>query len=139
MENKLCVGVSRDQWRKTMHICVTLCSHSLCWVWECAGQRISLYALARNPHKGLRSRTSTRPEVEEERKGRTKWRQGLIDKGIQREQSTTESRGRTVSRRRQWGKTVKNELTLLVAFVEVRAKYTPTIVYKCTKSCTKSS
>ena len=51
---------------------MTLRSHSLCWVWVCAGQRISLSALARNPHKGLSSRSPTRLEVEEERKVREK-------------------------------------------------------------------
>ena len=63
--------------------------------------------------KGLNSRSPARPEVEEERK--VQRRQAWVDKGTQREQSTTESRGRTISRRRQWGKTVKNELGFLVA------------------------
>ena len=31
---------------------MTLCGHSLCWVCVCAGQRIPLSALVRNPNKG---------------------------------------------------------------------------------------
>ena len=69
---------------------VTLCGHSLCCVvcvcvcvCVCAGQRISFSALARNPHKGLRARSSARPEVEEERKVPEK-KEG-VDKGRRKE------------------------------------------------------
>ena len=56
------------------------------------------------------------------RKGRSEGREGPVDKGTQRGQSTSESRRRTVSRRRQSGKTVKNELAFLVVFVEFSSK-----------------
>ena len=57
----------------------------------CAGQRISLSALARNPHKGLRTRSPTRPEVEEERKVREKTEQELTKEDGER-QSRTDSK-----------------------------------------------
>ena len=71
---------------------VTLCGHSLCWVCVCAGQRISLSALARNLHKGLRARSTARPEVNEERKVSEKTESQLTkeDEGMQ---STTEEVG----------------------------------------------
>ena len=45
----------------------------------------------------------------------------------------------TVGRRRLWVKTVKDELTFLVALWKFRANKCPAIAYKCTESCTKVS
>ena len=57
----------------------------------CAGQRISLSALVRNPHKGPNGDISRELEVDEERKvpERTEIQ---LRKGHRERQSTTESR-----------------------------------------------
>ena len=69
---------------------VTLCGHSLCWVCVCvcvrarAGQRISLSALAQNPHKGPNGETSRKAGSGRGKKGPRKDR-GSVDKGRRRD------------------------------------------------------
>ena len=71
--------------------------------------------------KSLSLRSPTSPEVEEERKVRKKtefsWQR--TTERCSRQRSPV---GGAVSRRRQWGKTVKNELSFIVGFVEVSRK-----------------
>ena len=98
---------------------VTLCGHCVGCVCVRASQTISLSVLARNPHKGPRTSSPARPEVERNIPEKT---QGQLTKEDRERQSTTEARWRTVSRRRQWRKTVKNELAFQVSFVEVSRK-----------------
>ena len=91
----------------------------LCWVCVCASVRRSLCLFWRETQtKGLSLISPARLEVDEERNVPEKT-QGQLTKDDGEMLSTTESRERTVSRRRQWGKTVKNEFAFLVAFVEV--------------------
>ena len=119
---------------------VTLCG------WH-AWQTIPLSILARNPNKGLeleifdetRSGGGKKGPKEDRGSVGEGRRREAVDNGQQKRPVRYQSRGRTVSRRRQRGKTVKGELAFLVAFVEVSQKYTSTIVYKFEKSCTKSS
>ena len=88
-------------------------------VWVRAGQRISLSASARNPHQGLRTRFAARPEVEEGRKvpGKTErvsW-QRRAEETCRREIAVQGKDG-------QQKEAVKDQLALLVAFVEVSRK-----------------
>ena len=68
---------------------------------------------------------------------------GQLTKGDAERQSTTDSRrdqsagvsspeSTTVSRRRQWGKTVKMSWHSNWSLLKFREKYTPAIVYRCT-------
>ena len=83
---------------------MTLCGHSLCWVYVCAGQRISLL-WRETQTKGLSSRSPARPEVDEETEVPEKTKGQLIkedgESQLTSEGRVGQSADRAVSRRRQ--------------------------------------
>ena len=119
-------------------------------MWVCTQGRRSLCLFWRETQtKSLSSRSPARPEVDEEKEVREK-RELWVDKGTQRGPSTAESRrdqsawdscpgeGRSAEGGSE-GRQSKIRWYSNWLLSKFREKYTPTIIYKCTKSCTKSS